>query len=72
MSNRQNRVKQILIDHIRKVGGSAIYLDLSGEFSFLDAESRERPDIEARIGRDNLLIDVTIILPTAKSHVRRP
>ena len=71
MSNRHNRVKQILIDHIRKVGGSAIDLDLSGEFSYLDAESRERPDIEARIGGDNFLIDVTIILPTAKSHVAK-
>ena len=71
MSNKHNKVKRILIDYIRKVGGTAIDLDAPGESRFSNAETRERPDIEARIGGDYFLIDVTIILPTAKTHIAK-
>ena len=62
---------KIIVNYIRKAGGTATAIDHAAHRKHRTDKSNTRPDIDAYIGCDHYVIDVMIPHPTAKTHIAK-
>ena len=71
ITNRHNKIVRILVNFINRMGASATDLEVERRQYKSMVNINERPDIRAWIGEAQLLIEVTVTHPTAKSNITK-
>ena len=71
ITNRHNKIVRILVNFINRMGASATDLEVERRQYKSMVNINERPDIRAWIGEAQLIINVTVTHPTAKSNITK-